>query len=264
MTTKLDSLIIADRTFQSRLLLGTGKFSSMASMRSALEGARTELVTVALRRVDLNQPQDDMLTVISPDQYCILPNTSGARNAEEAIRLAQLARATGVSNWIKLEVIPDARYLLPDGHETLKAAEALVKDGFVVLPYIQADPLLAKQLEAVGCATVMPLASPIGSNQGVQTEAMLRIIIEQATVPVVVDAGLGKPSEAARVMELGADAVLVNTAIATAPDPEAYAMAFRLATQAGRLAYTSGMPRVGQIASASSPTTGTLTQFLHD
>ncbi len=264
MTTKLDSLIIADRTFQSRLLLGTGKFSSMASMRSALEGARTELVTVALRRVDLNQPQDDMLTVISPDQYCILPNTSGARNAEEAIRLAQLARATGVSNWIKLEVIPDARYLLPDGHETLKAAEALVKDGFVVLPYIQADPLLAKQLEAVGCATVMPLASPIGSNQGVQTEAMLRIIIEQATVPVVVDAGLGKPSEAARVMELGADAVLVNTAIATAPDPEAYAMAFRLATQAGRLAYTSGMPQVGQIASASSPTTGTLTQFLHD
>ncbi|MDA0944643.1 MAG: thiazole synthase [bacterium] len=264
MTTKLDSLIIADRTFQSRLLLGTGKFSSMASMRSALEGARTELVTVALRRVDLNQPQDDMLTVISPDQYCILPNTSGARNAEEAIRLAQLARATGVSNWIKLEVIPDARYLLPDGHETLKAADALVKDGFVVLPYIQADPLLAKQLEAVGCATVMPLASPIGSNQGVQTEAMLRIIIEQATVPVVVDAGLGKPSEAARVMELGADAVLVNTAIATAPDPEAYAMAFRLATQAGRLAYTSGMPRVGQIASASSPTTGTLTQFLHD
>lgn len=236
----------------------------MASMRSALEGARTELVTVALRRVDLNQPQDDMLTVISPDQYCILPNTSGARNAEEAIRLAQLARATGVSNWIKLEVIPDARYLLPDGHETLKAADALVKDDFVVLPYIQADPLLAKQLEAVGCATVMPLASPIGSNQGVQTEAMLRIIIEQATVPVVVDAGLGKPSEAARVMELGADAVLVNTAIATAPDPEAYARAFRLATQAGRLAYTSGMPRVGQIASASSPTTGTLTQFLHD
>lgn len=233
-------------------------------MRSALEAAHTELVTVALRRVDLNQPQDDMLTVISPDQYCILPNTSGARNAEEAIRLAQLARATGVSNWIKLEVIPDARYLLPDGHETLKAADALVKDGFVVLPYIQADPLLAKQLEAVGCATVMPLASPIGSNQGVQTEAMLRIIIEQATVPVVVDAGLGKPSEAARVMELGADAVLVNTAIATAPDPEAYAMAFRLATQAGRLAYTSGMPRVGQIASASSPTTGTLTQFLHD
>ena len=264
MTTKLDSLIIADRTFQSRLLLGTGKFSSMASMRSALEAARTELVTVALRRVDLNKAQDDMLTVISPDQYCILPNTSGARNAEEAIRLAQLARATGVSNWIKLEVIPDARYLLPDGHETLKAADALVKDGFVVLPYIQADPLLAKQLEAVGCATVMPLASPIGSNQGVQTEAMLRIIIEQATVPVVVDAGLGKPSEAARVMELGADAVLVNTAIATAPDPEAYAMAFRLATQAGRLAYTSGMPRVGQIASASSPTTGTLTQFLHD
>lgn len=264
MTTKLDSLIIADRTFQSRLLLGTGKFSSMASMRSALEAARTELVTVALRRVDLNQPQDDMLTVISPDQYCILPNTSGARNAEEAIRLAQLARATGVSNWVKLEVIPDARYLLPDGHETLKAAEALVKDGFVVLPYIQADPLLAKQLEGVGCATVMPLASPIGSNQGVQTEAMLRIIIEQSTVPVVVDAGLGKPSEAARVMELGADAVLVNTAIATAPDPEAYAMAFRLATQAGRLAYISGMPRVGQIASASSPTTGTLTQFLHD
>lgn len=264
MTMSNDSLVIADRAFQSRLLLGTGKFSSMASMRSALEGARTELVTVALRRVDLNQPQDDMLTVISPDQYCILPNTSGARNAEEAIRLAQLARATGVSNWIKLEVIPDARYLLPDGHETLKAADALVKDGFVVLPYIQADPLLAKQLEAVGCATVMPLASPIGSNQGVQTEAMLRIIIEQATVPVVVDAGLGKPSEAARVMELGADAVLVNTAIATAPDPEAYAMAFRLATQAGRLAYTSGMPRVGQIASASSPTTGTLTQFLHD
>ena len=264
MTMSNDSLVIADRAFQSRLLLGTGKFSSMASMRSALAAAHTELVTVALRRVDLNQPQDDMLTVISPDQYCILPNTSGARNAEEAIRLAQLARATGVSHWVKLEVIPDARYLLPDGHETLKAAEALVKDGFVVLPYIQADPLLAKQLEAVGCATVMPLASPIGSNQGVQTEAMLRIIIEQSTVPVVVDAGLGKPSEAARVMELGADAVLVNTAIATAPDPEAYATAFRLATQAGRLAYISGMPRVGQIASASSPTTGTLTQFLHD
>lgn len=264
MTEIVDSLVIAGRSFQSRLLVGTGKFSSMAVMRSALEAAQTELVTVALRRVDVHQPHDDMLNVVSPDRYCILPNTSGARNAEEAIRLAQLARSTGVSNWIKLEVIPDSRYLLPDGHETLKAAEALVNDGFVVLPYIQADPVLAKQLEGVGCSTVMPLASPIGSNQGVQTEAMLRIIIEQSQVPVVVDAGLGKPSEAARVMELGADAVLVNTAIATAPDPEAYAIAFSLATRAGRLAYASGMPSVGPWASASSPTLGALTQFLND
>ena len=254
----MDDFVIAEKVFTSRLLVGTGKFSDNAVMTDSLQAAQTQIVTLALRRVDLAaKNQDDMLAAL--DTTWLLPNTSGARTAAEAVRLAQLARASGLSNWVKLEVIPDAKYLLPDAHETYVAAKQLVQDGFVVLPYIQADPVLAKALEQIGCATVMPLAAPIGSNQGVQTESMLQIIIDQATVPVIVDAGLGKPSHAAHVMELGADAVLVNTAIATAPNPVSTAKAFNLAVQAGRLAYTTGMPATYTTAHPSSPP---LTAFL--
>jgi thiazole synthase len=222
---------IADREFQSRLLLGTGKFSSTTSMRSALEASGSEIVTVALRRVDLTGRKDsqaDMLEEIDQDKYLVLANTSGAMNAEEAVRLARLAVAAGLPKWIKLEIHPDPRYLLPDPIETLKATEILVKEGFTILPYIQADPVLAKRLEEVGAATVMPLGAPIGSNRGVETRAMIEIIIEQACVPVIVDAGLGAPSHAAEALEMGADAVLVNTAIAVAEDPAEMAQAFRL------------------------------------
>ena len=201
------------------------------------------MVTVALRRVDMSNKNDDMLAAIDRKKYLLLPNTSGARDAEEAIRLARLARAATGINWVKLEVTPDPYYLLPDPVETLKAAEILVKDGFVVLPYINADPILAKRLQDVGTATVMPLASPIGSNQGLKTRSAIEIIIEQATVPVVVDAGLGLPSHAAEAMEMGADAVLVNTAIATAADPVKMAVAFKQAVEAGRMAYAAGHGR---------------------
>jgi len=215
----MDELIIANRQFSSRLLVGTGKFSSNEIMAQAIEESGTEIVTVALRRVDIGSKDDDMLSAIDREKYLLLPNTSGARDAEEAVRLSKLARAaTGIS-WIKLEVTPDPYYLLPDPVETLKAAEILVKQDFVVLPYINADPVLCKKLEDVGTATVMPLASPIGSNQGLKTRAALEIIIERANVPVVVDAGLGLPSHAADALEMGADAVLVNTAIATADNP---------------------------------------------
>jgi thiazole synthase len=216
------------------------------------------MVTVALRRVDIDNENDDMLAVIDRDKYLLLPNTSGARNCAEAVRLAKLARAASGINWLKLEVTPDPYYLLPDGTETLKAAEILVKDGFVILPYINADPILAKKLQDIGTATVMPLASPIGSNQGLKTRASLEIIIEQATVPVVVDAGLGLPSHAAEAMEIGADAVLVNTAIATAEDPVAMAEAFKLAVIAGRKAYLAGKAHRQTKAHASSPLTGFL------
>ena len=246
-------LIIAGKKFNSRLFLGTGKFASPEIMKTALEASGTEMVTVALRRVDLANPQDNLLDNIDRKKYQLLPNTSGAQNAEEAVRLAKLARASGLSNWIKLEVTPEPKYLLPDGEETLKAAKILVKEGFVVLPYIQADPILAKKLEDIGTATVMPLASPIGSNKGLRTIDLIRIIIEQANVPIVVDAGLGKPSDAALSMELGADAVLVNTAIATATSPALIAQAFKIATEAGRMAYEAGMVSEKESANASSP-----------
>ena len=254
----MDKLIIASREFDSRLLVGTGKFASCALMAEAIERSGTEIVTVALRRVDIENEDDDILSAIDRNRYLLLPNTSGARDAEEAVRLARLARAATGINWLKLEVTPDPYYLLPDPVETLKAAEILIKDDFVVLPYINADPILAKRLEDVGTATVMPLASPIGSNQGLKTRAALEIIIEQANVPVVVDAGLGLPSHAADAMEMGADAVLVNTAIATAADPAEMAEAFRLAVEAGRIAFRSGPRAASKIASASSPLTGFL------
>ena len=252
---------IADRAFQSRLLLGTGKFSSTTSMRSALEASGSEIVTVALRRVDLTGRKDsqaDMLEEIDQDKYLVLANTSGAMNAEEAVRLARLAVAAGLPKWIKLEIHPDPRYLLPDPIETLKATEILVKEGFTILPYIQADPVLAKRLEEVGAATVMPLGAPIGSNRGVETRAMIEIIIEQACVPVIVDAGLGAPSHAAEALEMGADAVLVNTAIAVAEDPAEMAQAFRLGVEAGRRGFEAGLGTRSQTASATSPLTGFL------
>jgi len=256
----MDKLVIAGREFDSRLLVGTGKFASPDIMAEALKASGAEIVTVALRRVDIDNENDDTLAAIDRSRYLLLPNTSGARDAGEAVRLARLARAATGINWLKLEVTPDPYYLLPDPVETLKAAEILVKEGFVVLPYINADPVLSKRLEDVGAAVVMPLASPIGSNQGLKTRASLEIIIEQANVPVVVDAGLGLPSHAADAMELGADAVLVNTAIATADDPVRMAEAFKLAVEAGRIAYESGPAAAGKRASASSPLTG----FLRD
>jgi thiazole synthase len=253
-----DELIIAGKEFNSRLFIGTGKFSSNEIMARSIEASGTRMVTVALRRVDIENENDDMLRVIDRDKYQLLPNTSGARDADEAVRLARLARAASGIEWVKLEVTPDPYYLLPDGTETLKATEILVKEGFIVLPYINADPVLAKKLESAGAATVMPLASPIGSNKGLKTKSSIEMIIAQARIPVVVDAGLGAPSQAAEAMEMGADAVLVNTAIATADDPISMAIAFKMATQAGRIAYVSGLAQESQIANASSPLTGFL------
>jgi thiazole synthase len=249
-------LIIADRSFESRLLVGTGKFASNFLMRDALEASGTEIVTVALRRADLSgshDPYADILDYVDPERYLLLPNTSGAMTAEEAVRLARLAASAGLPKWVKLEIHPDPHHLLPDPIETLKAAEELVREGFVVMPYINADPVLAKRLQEVGAATVMPLGSPIGSNRGIQTRDQIRIIIDQATVPVVVDAGLGAPSHAAEAMELGADAVLVNTAIAIAADPARMAAAFRKAVEAGRAAYEVGLPESGMEAVPTSP-----------
>ena len=254
-------LVIAGREFRSRLILGTGKFPSPIAMREALAASGTEMVTVALRRADLsgqNDPFANILEFIDPRRYLLLPNTSGAMNAEEAVRLARLAVAAGLPKWVKLEIHPDSRYLLPDPIETLRAAEVLVKEGFTVLPYINADPVLAKRLQEIGCATVMPLGSPIGSNRGLQTRDQLRIIIEQATVPVVVDAGIGAPSHAAEAMELGADAVLVNTAIAIASDANRMAVAFQQAVAAGRAAFEIGLAAQQATASATSPLTGFL------
>ncbi len=257
----MSTLTIAGREFSSRLFLGTGKFPSNEAMRDALAASGTQIVTVALRRADLSgkhDPYANILEFIDPEKYLLLPNTSGAMNAEEAVRLARLAAAAGLPKWIKLEIHPDPTYLLPDPIETLKAAEILVKEGFTVLPYINADPVLAKRLQEVGTATVMPLGAPIGSNRGVVTRDQIRIIIEQAIVPVVVDAGLGAPSHAAEAMELGADAVLVNTAIAIASDPVRMAIAFMQAVQAGREAYELGLPEPSDHANATSPLTGFL------
>jgi len=257
-----DPLVIAGREFSSRLLLGTGKFPSSSAMAAAADAAGTEIVTVALRRVELDGPAahggDDILAALDQSRYLILTNTSGAVDAGEAVRLARLARAAGLPDWIKLEVTPDPRYLLPDPVETLRAAETLVAEGFTVLPYINADPVLAKRLEEAGCATVMPLGSWIGSNQGLRARAGIEIIVEQAIVPVVVDAGIGAPSHAAEAMELGADAVLVNTAIGTAGDPVTMARAFRLAVEAGRAGYRAGLSGARSWAEASSPLTGFL------
>ena len=254
-------LKIADRTFTSRLLTGTGKFPSPEAMRDGLEASGTQIVTVALRRADLSGKADpfaNILDFIDPKKYLLLPNTSGANTAEEAVRLARLAVTAGLPNWVKLEIHPDPRYLLPDPIETFKAAEILVKEGFVVLPYINADPVLAKRLQDIGTATVMPLGAPIGSNRGIETRRQIEIIIGQASVPVIIDAGLGAPSHAAEAMEMGADAVLINTALAISSDPVRIAQAFRQAVEAGRTAYELGLPSPRSEASATSPLTGFL------
>lgn len=257
----MSELVIAGHAFGSRLFLGTGKFSSNELMRSSIVSSGTEMVTVALKRLDTggDSPEsDDMLRHIEAPGITLLPNTSGARTAEEAVLAAQLSREVFGTNWLKLEIHPDPRHLLPDPIETLKATEQLVKDGFVVLPYCQADPVLCRRLEEAGASTVMPLAAPIGTNRGLRTEDFLRLIIEQSGVPVVVDAGLGAPSHAAAALEMGADAVLVNTAIAVAADPVAMALAFKEACEAGRRAYEAGLPAQLDTAEASSP----LTDFL--
>lgn len=253
-------LQIADKTFTSRLFLGTGKFGSLKEMTTAIRMSHTELVTMALKRVDIEKEEDDLLSSLTMPNISLLPNTSGARDAEEAVLAAQLAQEALETNWIKLEIHPDPRYLLPDPIETLKATEALAKLGFVVLPYIHADPVLCKRLEDVGTSAVMPLGAPIGSNKGIRTIDFLEIIIEQSKVPVVVDAGIGAPSDAAKAMEIGADAVLVNTAIAVAQNPIEMADAFRRAVISGRQAYDAGLGTVTNKAQASSP----LTSFLFD
>jgi thiazole synthase len=253
-------LTIADKTFTSRLFTGTGKFGSAQLMEDALLASGTELVTVALKRIDTQNSHDDMLIHVTHPRLNLLPNTSGVRTAKEAVFAAQMAREALETNWLKLEIHPDPKYLLPDPIETLKAAEELVRLGFVVLPYCHADPVLCKRLEAVGVAAVMPLGAPIGTNKGLRTIDFLEIIIDQSQVPVVVDAGLGAPSHAAAAMELGADAVLVNTAIAVSDDPVRMAVAFKLAVEAGRMAYEARLARPALTAHASSP----LTAFLDE
>lgn len=254
----MDSLKIGDKIFSSRLFLGTGKFSNNNSMSEAIKASGSELVTVALKRVDLKESKDGLIETIQSNKVNLLPNTSGVRNAKEAILAAELAREALQTNWLKLEIHPDPRYLLPDPIETLKACEELAKKGFIILPYIPADPVLCKHLENAGTAAVMPLGAPIGSNQGLQTLGMLEIIIEQSNVPVIIDAGLGAPSHAAHAMEIGADAVLVNTAIAVAGNPSEMAIAFKMAVEAGRMAFNAKLGNKNKGAIASSP----LTSFL--
>ena len=251
-------LRIADRTFRSRLLTGTGKYASAAQLREVLDASGAEIVTVAIKRVQFGRREDNILSALDPAHHLVLPNTSGVRTAKEAVFAAELAREALNTNWLKLEIHPDPKYLMPDPIETLAACEILVKKGFIVLPYIHADPVLAKRLEAVGAAAVMPLGSPIGSNQGLCTRDFLRIIVEQARVPVIVDAGLGAPSHVAEAMEAGADAVLVNTGIASSPNPVAMGRAFRLAVEAGRGAREAGLGSASLGAQPTSP----LTQFL--
>jgi len=254
-----DTLQIADKTFSSRLFTGTGKFSSSILMKEALLASESELITVALKRVDVHNEDDDILTHLNHRHINLLPNTSGVRDAKEAIFAAQLSREALETHWVKLEIHPDPKYLLPDPIETLKAAEELVKLGFVVMPYIHADPVLCKRLEEVGVQCVMPLGSPIGSNKGLKTKEFLEIIIDQSNVPVIVDAGIGSPSHAAYAMELGADAVLVNTAIAVSQEPVSMARAFKMAVEAGRMAYNAKLAPVSLQAKASSPLTSFLT-----
>jgi len=255
----MSTLVIADKEFNSRLFTGTGKFSHSLLMEKAILASESELVTMALKRVNVNDEQDDILSHLTHPSIHLLPNTSGVRTAKEAVFAAELAREALGTNWIKLEIHPDPKYLLPDPIETLKATEELVKLGFVVLPYIHADPVLCKRLEDVGVQAVMPLGAPIGTNMGLKTLEFLEIIIAQSNVPVVVDAGIGAPSHAALAMELGADAVLVNTAIAVSENPVAMAEAFKLAVIAGRMAYEAKMAPVKKQAEASSP----LTNFLN-
>lgn len=254
------SLIIADKTFHSRLFTGTGKFSSPQVMQDAIIASSSELVTVALKRIDLKNDADAILSHLQINGVNLLPNTSGVRNAKEAVFVAQMAREALGTNWVKLEIHPDPNYLMPDPIETLKAAEILVKEGFVVLPYIHADPVLCKKLEDIGIQAVMPLGAPIGSNLGLAAKDFLRIIIEQSNVPVIVDAGIGAPSHAALAMEMGADAVLVNTAIAVAKNPQQMAVAFKYGVEAGRMAFQSGLGGQSHKAVASSP----LTSFLEE
>ena len=251
-------LTIADKTFSSRLFTGTGKYANSTTMAQSIIASESELVTMALKRVDIENRDDDILAPLISAGVNLLPNTSGAKNAKEAIFAAKLAREALGTNWLKLEIHPDPKYLMPDPIETLAAAEALVREGFVVLPYCHADPVLCKRLEEVGCAAVMPLGAPIGSNKGLASRDFLEIIIDQARVPVIVDAGIGAPSHAAEAMEMGADAVLVNTAIAVAADPIAMGRAFKLAVESGRMAYEAGLAGTVNHAIASSP----LTAFL--
>jgi thiazole synthase len=255
----MKNLVIAGKTFGSRLFVGTGKFGSNELMSRAIDASQTEMVTVAMKRLDMGNTKDDMLRHIRRPGIRLLPNTSGVRNAKEAVFAARLSREAFETDWLKLEIHPDPRYLLPDPVETLKATEVLAKEGFVVLPYIQADPVLCKLLEEAGAATVMPLGSPIGTNRGLRTRDFLEIIVEQSHIPVVVDAGIGAPSHAAEAMELGADAVLVNTAIAVAGDPVAMSNAFRMAVECGRMAFEAHLPGRLDVAEASSPLTSFLT-----
>ena len=259
---KASPLTIAGVTFDSRLFVGTGKYSSSAAMRASLAASGTQLVTVALRRVRTDGEPDDILSHLEPERYRLLPNTSGVRDAKEAILAAELAREALETPWLKLEIHPDPKYLMPDAVETLKATKELVKRGFIVLPYVHADPVLCKQLEEAGAAAVMPLGAPIGSNLGLASRAFLEIIIAQARIPVVVDAGLGAPSHAAEALEMGADAVLVNTAIAAAADPTAMALAFKLGVEAGRLAREAGLVESSLAKAPVAHATSPLTSFL--
>lgn len=252
-----DPLMIGETLLASRLFIGSGKYASNALIPSVVEKSGAQVVTVALRRVDLQGKEENMLQYI-PSHCVLMPNTSGARNAEEAVRIARLARAMGCGNWIKIEVISDMKYLLPDNQETVKATEILAREGFVVLPYMNPDLMTARRLRDAGAAAVMPLGAPIGTNKGLRTRDMIQILIHEISLPIIVDAGIGKPSEAAEAMEMGADAVLVNTAIASAGDPVAMAQAFSLAVQAGRMAYLAGPGAVREAAQASSPLTGFL------
>ncbi len=252
-----DLLRIGDKNIKNRFFLGTGKFSDKRIVREVLEASGAEVVTVALRRVDASSSDENILDHI-PGRCILMANTSGARNADEAVRIAHIAKAGGGGTWIKIEVIPDNKYLLPDNAETLKATEILVKEGFTVLPYVMPDLITAKRLEEAGAAAVMPLGSPIGSNRGFKTEEIVRILVDEIKVPIIVDAGLGRPSDVAQCMELGCDAVLVNTAVAISRDPVKTARAFSLAVQAGRLSYLAGHAPSGEYAEASSPLTGFL------
>ena len=253
-------LRVADKTFHSRLFTGTGKFGCSKLMADTIEASGSELTTLALKRVDIHSPHDDIITPLNELGVQLLPNTSGAKNAQDAVFASELAREALGTNWVKLEIHPDPKYLMPDPIETLKAAEKLVNKGFVVLPYCHSDPVLCKRLEEVGCAAVMPLGAPIGTNKGLVSREFLQIIIEQSRVPVIIDAGLGAPSHAASAMEMGADAVLVNTAIAISPEPIKMARAFKLAVESGRMAYLAGLASSAHHAVASSP----LTSFLDD
>jgi thiazole synthase len=258
-TIKDTPLVIGNKTFTSRFLLGTGKFKNKTDVRDSILSCETQIVTVALRRIDIEHHEENILEYI-PKNVTLLTNTSGARNADEAVRIARLAKASGCGNWVKIEAINDSKYLLPDNQETIKATEILVKEGFVVLPYVTPDLYVARELVKVGAAAVMPLGSLIGSNQGIKYKEMIQILIEEIEVPIVVDAGIGAPSHAAEAMEMGADAVLVNTAVAAAGDSPSMAKAFSDATKAGRLAYLSQLPEQKNIANASSPLTGFLYQ----